>query len=38
LVVSPKDVEPALKLFQKLGQKAYLIGALAKGPHEVVVE
>ncbi len=38
MVCGPKDVEPALKLFQKLGQKAYLIGELVKGPHEVVIE
>jgi phosphoribosylformylglycinamidine cyclo-ligase len=38
VVVSPKDTEPALKLFQKLGQKAYLVGELVKGPHEVVIE
>ena len=38
LVCSQRDAEPALKLFQKLGQKAYLIGELVKGPHEVVTE
>ena len=38
VVCSPKDVEPALKLFQKLGQRAYLIGELIKGPHEVVID
>lgn len=37
-VVSSKEVEPALKLFQKFGQKAYLIGELVKGPGEVVIE
>ncbi|MGB9836574.1 MAG: AIR synthase-related protein, partial [Candidatus Saccharicenans sp.] len=37
-VVSPKEAEPALKLFQKLGQKAYLIGELVKGSHEVIIE
>ena len=38
LACSQRDAEPALKFFQKLGQKAYLIGELVKGPHEVLID
>jgi phosphoribosylformylglycinamidine cyclo-ligase len=37
VVISPREAEPVLKFFQKLGQKAHLIGELVKGPHEVVI-
>lgn len=38
LVCSPKETDAALQLFQKFGQKAWVIGELVKGPHLVVIE
>jgi len=37
-VVAKKDAEAAVKLLEKLGEKAWVIGELVKGHHEVVIE
>lgn len=37
LVVGPKDAVAAVDLFQKLGQKAWVIGDLLPGPHGVII-
>jgi len=37
-VVAKKDAEAAVKLLEKLGEKAWVIGELVKGQHEVVIE
>lgn len=37
LVVGPKDAVAAVGLFQKLGQKAWVIGDLLPGPHGVII-
>jgi phosphoribosylformylglycinamidine cyclo-ligase len=37
-VVAKKDAEAAVRLLEKLGEKAWVIGELVKGQHEVVIE
>ena len=37
-VVNGKEAEAAVMLFEKLGERAWVIGELVKGPHEVVIE
>jgi phosphoribosylformylglycinamidine cyclo-ligase len=37
VVVSGQDAGTAVRLFEKLGEKAWPIGKLARGPHEVVI-
>jgi phosphoribosylformylglycinamidine cyclo-ligase len=37
-VVGGKEAESAVKTFERLGEKAWIIGELGKGPHEVVIE
>ena len=37
-VVNGKEAEAAVMLFEKQGEKAWVIGELVKGPHEVVIE
>ncbi|HRD02904.1 MAG TPA: phosphoribosylformylglycinamidine cyclo-ligase [Candidatus Saccharicenans sp.] len=37
-VVAKKEAEAAVRLLEKLGEKAYIIGELVKGQHEVVIE
>jgi len=36
-VVAGKEAEAAVKLFEKLGERAWIIGELVKGQHEVVI-
>jgi len=36
-VVAGKEAEAAVKLFEKLGERAWIIGELVKGRHEVVI-
>ncbi|HUM79793.1 MAG TPA: phosphoribosylformylglycinamidine cyclo-ligase [Candidatus Saccharicenans sp.] len=36
-VVAGKETEAAVKLFEKLGERAWIIGELVKGQHEVVI-
>jgi len=36
-VVNGKEAEAAVKLFEKLGERAWIIGELVKGQHEVVI-
>lgn len=38
VVCSAKEAEAALKLFQKLGQKAWVIGELVRGKRQVIIE
>ncbi|MBC7362828.1 MAG: phosphoribosylformylglycinamidine cyclo-ligase [Candidatus Aminicenantes bacterium] len=38
VVCSAKEAEAALKLFQKLGQKAWIIGELVRGKRQVIIE
>lgn len=38
VVCSSKEAEAALKLFQKLGQKAWIIGELVRGKRQVIIE
>jgi len=37
-VVAKKEAEAAVKLFEKLGEKAWIIGELVRGSQEVVIE
>ncbi len=37
-VVAGKEAEAAVKLFEKLGEKAWIIGELVRGSQEVVIE
>jgi phosphoribosylformylglycinamidine cyclo-ligase len=37
VVVARRDADSALRRLSKLGQKAWVIGELEKGPHEVVI-
>jgi len=37
-VVNGKEAEAAVMLFEKLGERAWVIGELVKGPHDVVIE
>jgi len=37
-VVGSKEAESAVKFFEKLGERAWILGELVKGPHEVVIE
>jgi phosphoribosylformylglycinamidine cyclo-ligase len=37
-VVNGKEAEAAVMLFEKLGERAWVIGELVKGPHEAVIE
>ncbi|MDD8021077.1 MAG: phosphoribosylformylglycinamidine cyclo-ligase [Acidobacteriota bacterium] len=38
VVVGGKEAAADVKLFEKLGEKAWIIGKLVRGPHEVVIE
>jgi phosphoribosylformylglycinamidine cyclo-ligase len=37
-VVNGNEAEAAVMLFEKLGERAWVIGELVKGPHEAVIE
>jgi len=37
VVVAAEDAKAAVRLFERLGEKAWIIGELAAGPHKVVI-